>query len=101
MQETWTLTQRELRAYFDSPAAYVLLTVFLIVAGRFFATSLFRETVASLRSAFNTAPSISISSVPATTLSTFAEERRAGTLDLPLSLPISDAHVIADTLLSV
>src|SRR5690606_35115802 len=101
MQETWTLTQRELRAYFDSPAAYVLLTVFLLITGWFFATSLFLENVASMRSVFNIVPFIFLFFVPAITMSTFAEERRSGTLELLLTMPIRDAHVIAGKLLSV
>lgn len=101
MQKTWTLTKRELRAYFDSPTAYVVLTVFLLITGWFFATSLFLENVASLRSVFNIVPFIFLFFIPAITMSTFAEERRSGTLELLLTMPVRDWQVIAGKLLSV
>lgn len=101
MHETWTLTKRELRAYFDSPAAYVVLTVFLLITGWFFATSLFLENVASLRSVFDIVPFIFLFFIPAITMSTFAEERRSGTLELLLTMPVRDWQVIAGKLLSV
>ena len=47
MHETWTLTKRELHAYFDGPAAYVVLSVFLAITGWFFGSALFLQTLAS------------------------------------------------------
>ena len=101
MHETWTLTKRELRAYFDSPAAYVVLSVFLLLTGWFFASRLFLDNVASLRSVFDIAPFIFLFFIPAITMSSFAEERRAGTLELLLTMPIRDWQVIAGKLLAV
>ena len=101
MQETWILARRELRAYFDSPIAYVVLTVFLLIAGWFFSSSLFLENVASLRTVFNVVPFIFLFFIPAITMSTFAEERRAGTLELLLTMPVRDRDVIAGKLLAV
>lgn len=98
---TWTLTKRELRAYFDSPAAYVVLVVFLLITGWFFSTSIFLENVASLRSVFNVAPFVFLFFVPAITMSTFAEERRSGTLELLLTMPVRDSQVIAAKILAV
>ncbi len=101
MHETWTLTKRELRAYFDSPAAYVVLSVFLLITGWFFANSLFLDNVASLRSVFDVVPFVFLFFIPAITMSTFAEERRAGTLELLLTMPIKDWQVIAAKLVAV
>lgn len=101
MQETWTLAQRELRSYFDSPAAYVVLSVFLLFSGWFFATPLFIENNATLRSVFDIIPFIFLFFVPAITMSTFAEERRSGTLELLLTMPVRDWQVIAGKLLAV
>ena len=58
MHETWTLTKRELHAYFDGPAAYVVLSVFLAITGWFFGSTLFLQNLASLRSVFTVAPFI-------------------------------------------
>ena len=101
MRETWTLTKRELRSYFDSPAAYVVMSVFLLFTGWFFSTTLFLENSASLRSMFDLIPFIFLFFIPAITMSTFAEERRAGTLELLLTLPVRDWQVITGKLLAV
>ncbi len=100
MHETWTLTKRELHAYFDSPAAYVVLSVFLLFTGWFFSNPLFIENVASLRSFFEYARGIFLFLVPAITMSLFAEERRAGTLELLLTMPIRDWQIILGKLLA-
>ncbi len=101
MHATWTLAKRELRAYFDSPIAYVVLTVFLLITGWFFSTSLFLENVASLRTVFDVVPFIFLFFIPALTMSTFAEERRSGTLELLLTMPVRDREVIAGKLIAV
>ena len=101
MLETWTLTKRELRAYFDGPAAYVVLSVFLAITGWFFGNALFLQNVASLRSVFSIAPFIFLFFIPALTMATFAEERRAGTLELLLTFPVRDWQVIAGKLAAV
>ena len=101
MHQTWTLTQRELRAYFDGPAAYVVLSVFLAITGWFFANPLFLANEASLRPMFNIASFVFLFFVPALTMSSFAEERRAGTLELLLTFPVRDWQVILGKLLSV
>jgi len=101
LEPIWTLTKRELRAYFDGPAAYVVLSVFLLITGWFFGSALFLENVASLRSVFDIAPFIFLFFIPAITMSTFAEERRAGTLELLLTMPVRDSQVITGKLLAV
>ena len=99
--QTWTLIKRELRAYFDGPAAYVVLSVFLAIIGWFFGNALFLQNVASLRPVFNLAPFIFLFFVPALTMAAFAEERRSGTLELLLTFPIRDWQVIAGKLIAV
>lgn len=101
MQAVWILTRRELQAFFDSPSAYIVLSVFLLITGWFFGNSLFVENVASLRSVFDLAPVLFMFFIPALTMGTFAEERRAGTIELLLTLPVRDSQVIAAKLLSV
>ena len=101
MYETWTLTKRELKSFFDGPAAYVVLIVFLVITGWFFANPLFLQNEASLRSMFSIASFVFLFFVPALTMSSFAEERRAGTLELLLTFPVRDWQVILGKLLSV
>ena len=101
MSQMWTLAKRELRSYFDSPTAYVVMSVFLLFTGWFFGTTLFLENSASLRSMFDLVPFIFLFFIPAITMSTFAEERRSGTLELLLTMPVKDWQVIAGKLLAV
>ena len=101
MREAWTLTRKELHSYFDSPVAYVVLSIFLILTGWFFSNNLFLENTASLRSVFDIVPFIFLFFIPAITMSTFAEERRAGTLELLLTMPVRDWQVILGKLMAV
>ncbi len=101
MQEAWTLTKKELQSYFDSPVAYVVLSIFLLLTGWFFSNGLFLENTASLRSVFDIVPFIFLFFIPAITMSTFAEERRAGTLELLLTMPVRDWQVILGKLMAV
>jgi gliding motility-associated transport system permease protein len=101
MREAWTLTRKELQSHFDSPVAYVVLSVFLIMTGWFFSTNVFLENTASLRSMFDIVPFIFLFFIPAITMSTFAEERRAGTLELLLTMPVRDWQVILGKLMAV
>lgn len=101
MSQTWILTKRELRAYFDSPAAYIVLSIFLLLTGWFFSNALFLENVASLRAMFNLVPTIFLFFIPALTMATFAEERKTGTIELLLTMPIRDWQVIVGKTLAV
>jgi len=101
MAETWILTKRELRAYFDGPAAYVVLIVFLGITGWFFASPFFLQNEATLRPMFSIASFVFLFFVPALTMSSFAEERRSGTLELLLTFPVQDWQVILGKLIAV
>ncbi len=101
MREAWILARKELHAYFDSPVAYVVLILFLGITGWFFSNALFLENTASLRSVFEIVPFLFLFFVPALTMSTFAEERRSGTLELLLTLPVRDWQVIVGKLSAV
>ena len=100
MRETFILTRRELKAYFDSPTAYVVLSIFLLIMGWFFSTNLFLQDRATLRTLFDLAPMVFLFFIPAVTMGTFAEERRSGTIELLFSLPIRDWQVIVGKILA-
>ena len=110
----WPIFKKEMRLYFTSPVAYVVLTIFLLIAGYFF-DNIFRFfTFASMQSAMNPAmgrdlnvtdsvlrPLFSNISVillllmPLVTMRLFAEERRSGTIELLLTYPVRDGAVLA------
>lgn len=89
---------KEFRAFFYSPTGYVVLAVFLLMTGLF--TWVFPQTsipdggFASLEALFGIAPYLFMFLVPAITMRTFAEEKRAGTLELLFTRPITDLGVI-------
>lgn len=100
MKGLFVVARRELRSYFDSPVGYVVLTLFLLLNGWFFSNSLFLQGVASLRTLFDMTVILFMFFVPAITMGAFAEERRAGTIELLLTMPVRDWQVISGKLLA-
>lgn len=83
--------RRELRSYFATPVALIFLIVFLIISG-FFTFKLggfFEAGQADLRSFFVWHPWLYLFVVPAVSMRLWAEERKSGTIELLLTLPIS------------
>src|SRR6185503_9776383 len=86
-----TIAKRELAAYLESPVAYVFLVVYLLLAG-FFTFSLggfFEMGEASLNAFFNWVPWLFLFLVPAVGMRLWSEERRQGTMELLLTLPVT------------
>lgn len=86
--------KRELRSYFNSPVAYVVIVVFLAILGWFFTSNLFLMNVASLRIVFELVPLIFLFFVPAITMRLLAEEKKSGTLELLTTKPVRDAEIV-------
>jgi len=86
--------KRELRSYFNSPVAYVVIVVFLIILGWFFQSSLFLMNVAQLRVVFDYAPLMFLFFVPAITMRLLAEEKKTGTIELLTTKPVQDVEII-------
>ncbi len=86
--------RRELRSYFNSPVAYVVILVFLIIIGWFFTSNLFVVNVASLRVVFELVPIVFLFFVPAVTMRLIAEERKSGTIELLTTKPVGDGEII-------
>jgi len=86
--------QRELRAYFDSLIAYVVITVFLGITGYFFTTRFFLVGQADLSLVFGVIPWVFLFFTPAITMRLIAEERKTGTMELLVTMPITDASII-------
>ncbi|HEX5094220.1 MAG TPA: ABC transporter permease [Burkholderiales bacterium] len=91
-----TIARRELVAYFTSPVAYVFLVIFLLLTGflTFTAGAFFERGEASLASFFVFHPWVYLILVPAVGMRLWAEERRAGTLELLLTLPVAPWQAI-------
>src|SRR5262245_3465999 len=96
MKAIWTITRRELGAYFTSPVAYVFLVIFLLLTGffTFTAGSFFERGEASLAAFFGWHPWLFLVLVPAVGMRVWAEERRSGTIELLLTMPIAPWQAI-------
>lgn len=92
----YTIAKRELLAYFESPVAYVFLVVFLMLTGIFTFTlgGFFERGDASMLSMFMWMPWLLLFLVPAIGMRLWAEERRLGTIELLLTMPVSTFQVI-------
>src|SRR6266704_2784466 len=109
----WPIFKKEMRLYFTSPIAYVVVAIFALIAGYFFARIFKFFTLASMQSMMNPAmarelnvtdsvmrPLFSNVSVillllmPLVTMRSFAEERRSGTIELLLTYPVRDGAVL-------
>jgi ABC-2 type transport system permease protein len=91
---TGTIFRKELRSYFNSAVAYVVIVVFLAIIGWFHTSNLFLANVASLRLMFELVPAIFLFVVPAITMRLLAEEKKAGTIELLSTKPLHDAEII-------
>jgi ABC-2 type transport system permease protein len=86
--------KKELRSYFDSPVAYIVITIFLLIAGWFFFSDLFLVNQASLRNLFGIIPFIFMFFIPAVTMRLISEEKKSGTMEILLTLPVKDYQII-------
>lgn len=88
--------KRELGGYFATPVAYVFIVIFLILAGvsTFQLGNFFRSGQASLIPFFNFHPWLYLFLIPALSMRLWAEERKSGTIELLLTLPISPAGAV-------
>jgi len=98
-----TITKRELGAYFSSPIAYVFIVIFLLLCGffTFFVGGFFERGQASLMlSFFDWHPWFFLFLVPAVGMRLWAEERRSGTIELLLTMPITAWQAIVGKFLA-
>jgi ABC-2 type transport system permease protein len=85
------ILSRELGGYFGTPLAYVFIVIFLMLAGAFtfFLGGFFERGQADLSAFFNFHPWLYLFLVPAISMRLWAEERKSGTIELLMTLPVS------------
>ncbi|HYL72804.1 MAG TPA: ABC transporter permease [Bryobacteraceae bacterium] len=112
MRNIWIICQKELRSYFSSPVAYLLLTMFALIFGFFFWNSVGYFNMMGLESQMrgqsmpmsvneyvirpllSNISVIGLFFIPMITMRLFAEEKRMGTIELLATSPIRDMEVI-------
>lgn len=102
MKNVMAVFKREFKAYFDSPVAYVFLTAFLVLVGflTFGVTMFYENRQADLTLFFFWHPWVYLLLVPAATMGLWADERRNGTAEMLLTLPVTVREVLAGKFLA-
>src|SRR5205809_2180210 len=97
-----TITKREMGGYFASPVAYVFIVIFLLLCGffTFMLGGFFERREASLVSFFLWHPWLYLFLVPAVGMRLWSEERRLGTMELLLTMPITSWQAIVGKFLA-
>jgi ABC-2 type transport system permease protein len=104
MTKIWTIAAKELKTFFDSLTAYILIVVFLGLSGFFtwlFGSDIFFVGQATLQPFFSVAYWTLFFFTPALTMRMIAEENKTGTIELLLTKAVSDWEVIVGKFLAV
>ena len=96
MNQTIAVFKRELEAYFITPVAYVFIVIFLILNGlcTFYLGNFYERGQADLEPFFELHPWLYMLLIPAVSMRLWSEERRSGTIELLLTLPMSTTSAV-------
>lgn len=96
MRNSWIIAKREFAAYFGTPLAYVFVVIFVALTGAFafYIGNFFERGQADLFSFFSYHPWLYLMLVPAIAMRLWAEERKTGTIELLMTLPITPTEAI-------
>lgn len=96
------LYKKELKSYFNSPIAYLVVLFFVVFSNVYFFifNQFIAQNIASLRSYFAFMPLIFILLIPSITMRSWAEEKKMGTEELLFTLPLTDLQLVLAKFLS-
>src|SRR5437868_317619 len=94
MREALYIAGKEMRSYFVSPVAYIIVAFWLVATGFFLYASVTLGQEASLRNVFGVVIILLLLVTPALTMRLISEESRTGTLELLLTAPVKDWAVV-------
>jgi ABC-2 type transport system permease protein len=94
MSPALVISKREIRTYFNSPIAYIVVAAFILITGPLFFTRLLIEKQAEMRGLFEVMSFWFMLLVPAVTMRLLSEEKGAGTLELLITMPVRDWEVV-------
>src|SRR5512135_2528565 len=103
MKQILAVTRKEVNSYFGSPMALIFLGVFLAVTlfAFFWVDTFFARGIADVRPLFRWMPVLMIFLVGALTIRQWSEEQRSGTLEMLLTLPVSNVQLVMGKFLAV
>jgi len=96
MKPVNVILNRELASYFATPVAYIFIIIFLMLSGvfTFYLGHFFDRGQADLTAFFNFIPWLYLVLVPSVAMRLWSEERRSGTIELLMTLPVSTGEVV-------
>ena len=96
MSRTLVIFRRELAAYFNTPVAYVFIVIFLFMTGifTFYLGNFFQRGQADLKTFFMFHPWLYLFLIPAVGMRLWAEERKTGTIEFLLTLPVTSGEIV-------
>ena len=96
MKNSFTIFKKELRSYFSSPIGFVFIIFYLLVSNAFFffVQDFFKQGQVSMRGYFAAMPWVFLFFVPAISMRLWAEEKKMGTVELLLTMPIKEWEVV-------
>jgi len=96
MNNIIAIYKRELSGYFATPVAYVFIVIFLMLAGvfTFYLGGLYERGQADLQPFFAYLPWLYLFLIPALSMRLWAEERKSGSIELLMTLPVSITHAV-------
>jgi len=100
VRNVWAVAVREMRSYFLSPLAYVVMALFLALSGYLFALILANGREASLRGLIQNVSVLFLFIVPAITMRLLAEEQSTGTVELLLTNPVQEWEIVTGKFLA-
>ncbi|MCQ2587726.1 MAG: ABC transporter permease [Treponema sp.] len=91
---SFIIMKRELKSYFSGPIPYIVTGLFLIIAGIMFFSTFFFQDRAELRNYFTMLPLLLAFFIPAITMRLFSEEKRSGSFETLMTLPVTELNVV-------
>lgn len=94
--KSWiVIMKRELCSYFTSPVAYIVGALFLLFSGFLFFSTFFLVNRPELRNFFELLPILFSFFIPAMTMRIFSEEKKSGTMETLVTLPVTNFDIVA------
>ena len=97
----FVIMSRELKSYFSGPIGYIVTGLFLVINGLIFFAAFFLQNRADLRNFFSMLPIMLSFFIPAVTMRVFAEEKRVGSIETLMTLPVRELDVVTGKYLAV
>ncbi len=88
------IMKKELKSYFSSPIAYIVITIFLVFTGFFFFKDFFYFNQAEMRNLFQLMPLMLCFVIPAVTMRLLSEERQSGSFEILMTLAVSSWDIV-------